>query len=1079
MKKILFFLTLSAALTQLSLRAQQESRLLRFPAIYGNRIVFSYAGDLYTVDGNGGIARKLTSDIGYEMFPRFSPDGTQIAFTGQYDGNTEVFVMPAEGGTPKRLTYTATLSRDDVSDRMGPNNIVMDWTPDGKYITYRSRKQSFNSFIGQLFRVPAEGGISEELPLPYGGFCSYSPDGSRLAYNRIFREFRTWKYYRGGMADEIWIHDFNSKETTKITDNNEQDIIPMWTGSQIFYLSDRDHTMNVFVYNTDTKETKKVTNFTGYDVKFPSLGKDQIVFENGGYIYKLDVNTGDYEKVSVIIANDNAYSRTELKDASETIRTADLSPNGERVVFGARGEIFTVPAKNGITRNLTQSSGAHDRDAVWSPDGRYIAYFSDRTGEYELYIQKEDGSENAVQLTSGTKTYLYELQWSPDSKKILFSDREFRLQYVDTESKKVTLVKKSKSTELNDFGWSPDSKWIAFTDYETNLYSVVNLYNMESGKIYPVTDKWYYSRNPVFSPDGKYLYFTSSRDFNPTYSETEWNHSYNDMTRVYLAILAADTPSPFAPENDEVMPEGEEDEENGNDSGKDVRIDTEGLTSRILSLPVRASNYYNLESAPDRVYYLERHTGNNSLTAKVFDLKKKKESDLGSNLRFTISANHKKMLVRQNGKYAVIDLPSGQVTIEESLDLSNMKVLTDYRKEWQQIFDESWRQMRDFFYIPNMHGVDWQAMYDKYAVLVPYVNHRDDLTYVIGEMIGELNTGHTYVLSGSDRPRPERIPTGLLGAKISKHESGYFRIDEILEGANWSEALRSPLTEIGLNIKEGDIITAVNGQSTRDMDDIYAALVGTAGKTVELTVNGSAAAGGRSVLVTPIAGEQELYYYKWVQGNIKKVDEATDGQIGYIHIRDMGPTGLNDFASHFYPQLFDKKGLIIDDRGNGGGNVSPMIIERLRRVMTHSDVMRGRDFGTPNPGAVVLGPKVMLINYASASDGDLFPYQFKTLKLGTLIGTRTWGGVVGIRGSLPFIDGGDLRKPEFANYSGSESKWIIENKGVEPDIYIDNDPSKEYEGEDEQLDKAIEVILQQLDQYTPVPAPPEPSVISD
>jgi tricorn protease len=1082
MKKLFLFAFFFAVLAHSNLSAGDEARLMRFPAVYGEQLVFSYAGDLYTVDIEGGMARKLTSHNGYEMFPRFSPDGSKIAFTGQYDGNTEVFVISATGGSPTRLTHTATLARDNVSDRMGPNNIVMDWTPDGKYITYRSRKQSFNSFIGQLYRVPAEGGLSEELPLPTGGFCSWSPDGSKLAYNRIFREFRTWKYYRGGMADEIWIHDFEARTTEKITDNKEQDIIPMWTGEQIFFLSDRDRTMNVFVYNTSTKQTSKVTDFTEYDVKFPSLGKEKIVFENGGFIYKLDVNTREYEKVPIQIANDNIYSRTELKDASKSIQSGDLSPNGERVVLGARGELFSLPAKHGITWNLTQTAGVHERVVSWSPDGKYIAYFSDESGEFEVYIMQQDGSGKPVRLTDDTKSYLYDLEWSPDSKKILYSDRKFRLQYVDIESKKVTLVKQSIDTELTDFDWSPDSKWIAYSDNDKNQFGVIYLYNTEDGRSYPVTDYWYESGSPNFSPDGKYLYFISSRDFNPTYSQTEWNHSYSNMDKVYLVTLAKDTPSPFAPENDEVKLEDAEkpEEENGKASDeKNTRIDTEGLCTRILSLPIKASNYGNLESSGDKIYYVEGSSFGGPRTAKVYNLKTKKEADLGPGIRFTISANGKKMLVIQNDKYAVIDLPEGEVKLDETMDLSDMKVMTDYQQEWKQIFDESWRQMRDFFYVENMHGLNWEAIHDKYAVLLPYVNHRYDLTYLIGEMIGELSVGHAYVNSPDGVGVPERIQMGLLGAKLSRHSSGYYRIDKILEGANWSDALRSPLGEVGVNINKGDFILAVNGKSTREMKDIYAALVNTAEKTVELTTNKQPDLNGsKKCLIKPVADESTLYYYNWVQDNIRKVNEATDGQIGYIHIPDMSAQGLNEFAKYFYPQLKNKKGLIIDDRGNGGGNVSPMIIERLRRELTHARNMRGIPYGDPSPEAMVLGPKVMLINHASASDGDLFPYQFKTLKLGTIIGTRTWGGVVGIRGTLPFIDGGILMRPEFSTYSATESRWVIEGVGVEPDIYQDNDPSKEYDGEDQQLNKAIEVILGQLDQYKPLPPVPAAPDIS-
>jgi tricorn protease len=1059
--------------------ADQESRLLRFPAIQGNRIVFSYAGDLYSVPADGGRARKLTSDIGYEMFAKISPDGQTIAFTGQYDGNTEVFTMPAEGGSPKRLTYTATLNRDLVSDRMGPNNIVMAWSPDGKEIIYRSRKQSFNSFKGQLFKVPAEGGLSEELPLAEGGFCCFSPDGSKLAFNRVFREFRTWKYYRGGMADDVWIFDFKSKEIKNITNNDAQDIFPMWAGDEIFFLSDRDRTMNIFVYNTKTGTTEKVTNFTEYDVKFPSIGGDRIVFENGGYIYKMSVKDKTPVKVPVSIDNDFVYARNEWKDASKQIFNVDASPDAERMLFSARGDIFSVPAQKGITQNLTQTPGVHEREAVWSPDGKYVAYLSDETGEFEVYLKEAGIGAKAIQLTDGADTYKFSIDWSPDSKKILWADRKLRLRYVDIDTKKVTDVVDSEWGQVRAYNWSPDSKWIVFSRPTDNQMSVISVYNIETKAVRDVTDNWYDSGSPRFSADGKYIAFVSERDFNPTYSATEWNHSYSDMARVYLAVLSKETASPFALENDTVKIEkgkADEKKDESKDESKDdkpedktVKIDFDGIQDRIVSLPVKASNYYNVNVIGDKVYYSQYDHG---VTTKCYDLKDKKETDLGK-FTYGITSNNKKMIVRENGKYAIISLPSGAVKIEETVDVSNMKVWVDYAKEWKQIYDESWRQMRDFFYVENMHGLDWKAMHDKYAVLVPYVRHRDDLTYLIGELIGELNVGHAYVLSG-ERPEPKRIKTGLLGAKISADQSGYFKIDEILKGANWDEKLRSPLTEIGVNAQVGDYIVAVNGISTKTTNDLYAMLVGKAGQEVELSLNSKPSEdGARRVLVKPVADEADLYYYNWIQTNIEKVNKATNGEVGYIHIPDMGPDGLNMFARLFYPQL-NKKGLIVDDRGNGGGNVSPMILERLQREVQRANTRRNYKHPTPVPTKMMMGPKVLLIDKYSASDGDLFPYGFKHYKLGTVIGTRSWGGVVGISGSLPFMDGADLRKPEFASYSSEESKWIIEGHGVDPDLVLDNDPYQEYMGNDAQLNKAIELIKEKVkNDYKPLPAIPQ------
>jgi tricorn protease len=1088
MKKIKLFLFALIILPFL-VQAQEEARLLRFPAVHGDQVVFTYAGDLYTVARAGGMARKLTNHEGFEMFARFSPDGKQLAFTAQYDGNTEVYVMPSEGGVPVRLTYTATLGRDDISDRMGPNNIVMTWTPDGKSIIYRSRKQTFNDFVGQLYYVSVDGGLSTELPLSTGGFCSWSPDGSKLAFNRVCREFRTWKYYRGGMADDIRIYDFTTGEVTNITGNDAQDIFPMWHGDNIYFLSDRDRTMNLFVYNTGTSQIRKLTNYTDYDIKFPSLGNNAIIYENGGFLYLFDLLTERTSKMNITIAEDFYGGRSELKDASKSIRSADLSPDGKRVVFSARGEVFSVPAEEGITRNLTESSGAHDRQATWSPDGKYIAYLSDQNGEYEIYIRAQDGSAEPVQLTSNADTYKFTIRWSPDSKKILWNDKKLRLQYVNIETKEVKPVDQSKIWEFDDFNWSPDSRWIAYVTVLQNDFGKIMLFNTETGKKYAVTDDWYNSRQPVFSQDGKYLFFTSGRDFNPIYSETEWNHAYQNMDRIYVAILAADTPNPFSPKNDEVeikkdepakpdakKKEGSEDKDKSVEN-KITKIDVLGIGDRILGLPLRPSNYFNLTALDDKVYYNEMLAGGDGVTLKFFDLKKKEETELGKGMMYTLSADGKKMLVVQGDKYAVIDLPSGKINLTKYVDLSNMKAYVNKDKEWKQIFDEAWRQMRDFFYVENMHGLDWPAMKVKYGQMLPYVNNRNDLNYLIGEMIAELNIGHAYV-SGGDKPAPERIKTGLLGAKISKDASGYFKIDKILKGQNWSMSMRSPLTEIGVNMKEDDFILAVDGKPADKMPDLYAALLGKADKPVELTVNGTPSiAGSRKVIVLPIEDESDLYYYNWVQHNIEYVNSKTDGEVGYIHIPDMGTGGLNEFVKYFYPQL-SKKALIIDDRGNGGGNVSPMIIERLRREITRSNMARNVEIPSYTPQQMMLGPMVMLINQYSASDGDLFPYDFKKHEMGKVIGMRTWGGVVGIRGSLPFIDGMDLRKPEFASYSSETSDWIIEGIGVEPDIMIDNDPAQEYKGIDAQLDKAIEVILEKLKDYKgvpPIPVAPDKS----
>jgi tricorn protease len=1097
-KRSLWF-CLFLVLLAVPLLAAEETRLLRFPAIHGDTIVFTYAGDLYAVAATGGVARKLTTHDGFEMFARFSPDGKWLAFTGQYDGNTEVYLMPADGGVPKRLTYTATLGRDDVSDRMGPNNIVMGWTPDGKGIVFRSRMHEFDDFKGQLFLASPDGGIPAQLPLPRGGFCSYSPDGKMLAYNRIFREFRTWKRYRGGMADDIWIYDFATKKTENITNNPAGDIIPMWAGNKIYFLSDRDDSkrFNLFAYDRTTRKTSQLTQFKDYDIKFPSLGDKAIVFENGGRIYRFDLATEKAVPVPVVIQDDLAGGRGGVIEVGQRVHSFEIAPDGKRALFGSRGDLFTVPAESGITRDLTGTPGVHERNAKWSPDGKWIAYISDASGEDEIWILPQDGRGTAQQLTTGGDCYKYALFWSPDSKKILWSDNKLRLRYLTVETKAVTEVTQAKSGEIRDYAWAPDSQWIAYTQPEYGRMSRVFLYGLEKAVSVPVTDEWYASGSPAFSSDGKYLFFVSNRDFRPFYGWTEWNFIMRDMARIYFVTLAADTENPLTPQNDEVAVAKDEPKKDGDEAktaeagkkeepakkeeGKEkkavtVKVDAEGLTDRIVGLPLTPSAYRDLVSVGSKLYYLRRGSTDTATQFFLYDLTKRKETPLGEIDGFEVSADQKKMLVAKSGAFAIIDLPMGKVELKDRLDLSDMEVKLDRHAEWNQIFNECWRQMRDFFYAPNMNGVDWASMKAKYGALLPYVNTRADLTYLIGEMIGELSSGHCYV-GGGDQPRVKKIPMGLLGAQLEKDPaSGYFRITRILAGENWDKERRSPLTELGVGAKVGEFITAVNGKTTKDMTDIYAALVGTAGKQVQITLNAAASeTGGREVIVVPTDNEIPLYYYNWVEDNIRKVEQATHGEVGYIHVPDMGPEGLVEFVKHFTPQL-RKKALIVDVRGNGGGNVSPMLIERLRRELVMVDMSRNVPVPEPSPGDMIVGPMVCLCDEFSASDGDLFPYRFQKDGLGPLIGKRTWGGVVGIRGSLPLLDGGTLNRPEFAPYDKDGKGWIIEGHGVDPDIVVDNDPAQEYAGNDQQLNKAIEVILDLLKTKgkTLPPIPPYP-----
>jgi tricorn protease len=904
----------------------------------------------------------------------------------------------------------------------------------------------------------------------------------------VFREFRTWKRYRGGQADDIWLYDFATKATTNLTNNPGQDIIPMLRGGTVYFASDREESgrMNLYAFDIAAKQTRKLTNFTEFDVKFPSLGDNAIVFENGGYLHVLDLATEKARRVPITIREDFAIGRGGLRDVSKEITNFEIAPDGSRALFGARGDVFTVPAKHGNTRNLTGTPGVHERNAKWSPDGKWIACVSDASGEDELWLVPQDGRGEPVRLTSDGDTYKYQPVWSPDGRKLLWSDRKQRLQCVDVASKSVTLVAEAAAFEIRDYAWSPDSRWIAYAKPEDRRMTTIQLYSIDSKKTIEVTDGWFTSFGPAFSPDGKYLFFASNRSFSPLYGQTEWNHVYVDMTRIYLVTLAKSIPSPFAPKSDEVsMGEAPADEakdkkEKAKDEKKDEKkeqepivVDADGIQSRIAVIPTAASGYRDVSCVGDKVYYLRGGRRDQKPTLLLYDLEKQKETELGEVNGYEISADGKKMLVALGGTYSIIDLPSGKIDASEKLDVSDMRVILDRTAEWKQMFNECWRQMRDFLYDPTLHGVDWKLMRTRYEKLLPFVNHRTDLTYLIGEMIGELNVGHAYV-GGGDYPKADRVQQGLLGAKLSRDASTkHYRIVEILKGQNWDESLRSPLTEIGVDVKQGEYIVAVNGVSTAGMRDIYESLWNTAGTQVTLSINASPKeAGARAVVVVPIADERELYYFNWVQRNLEKVDKATGGRVGYVHIPDMGVDGLNQFVKYYYPQT-RKDALIVDVRGNGGGNVSSQIIERLRREVTMIDIARNTSYA-PDPDGTIVGPKVMLLDEFSASDGDIVAYRFKKHRIGPVIGKRSWGGVVGIRGSLPLLDGGYLNKPEYSRYDAEGKEWIMEGKGVEPDIIVDNDPAREFAGEDQQLDKAIEVVLELLKAKPPVVPPPPP-----
>src|SRR6266850_747590 len=1072
------------------------TRLLRFPTLSRDSIAFVYAGDLWTVGRGGGLARRLTGDPGLELMPRFSPDGRWIAFTGEYDGNRDVYVIPAEGGEPKRLTFWTDTGHP--SERAGPNNMVVGWTPDGKRVLFRSRHQAWEDRSGRLFTVGLDGGLPEPLPMPEGGLAAFSPDGRRVVYNRIWSNFRTWKRYRGGMTLNLWIYDLAGNRLEKLTENDNNSTEPVWIGDRIYFDSDRDKTFNLFSVDPDSKKVTKLTDHREYDVRWASGGPGGIVYENGGDIYLYDIAAGKSAKVAIRVPAERPAARPGFVALSEKITEFGLSPDGKRALFVARGEVLTVPAEKGNTRNLTNSSGAHDRGAAWSPDGRWIAYLSDRTGEEEIWITPQDGSAPARRLTTDGHCWRFGPVWSPDSRKIAFADKDQKLYFLDVAGGRMTLVDQAKEAEINDYVWSPDGRFLAYSKQNPDQMRQIYLESIETGRVTRLTSEMNDSRAPVFDPAGRYLYFFSDRDLNASVGAFDFSYVYDNVTRIYALTLRKDLPSPFAPESDEVkIAEAAKDKDTGQEKkaaakeppkeAAPIRIDLDGIEDRIAAFPIEPGTLSHLAAGATSVYYATGPAptlggvddgGEPRGVVHAFDLEKRKDAVLIAGVGgYDLSADGSKVIYAADKQYGILDAKPGGTPAKAGdgvLKLDGLSMLLDPPAEWRQMFDETWRLERDFFYVPNMHGVDWPGMKAKYGALLPYVAHRNALTYLIGEMIAELNIGHAYV-GGGEFPKTKTVPIALLGANYAlARTSGRYRIERILQGQNWIESRRSPLTEPGVGVPEGSYILKVDGVDLKSPDVPDDLLQNKTAGTVTLTINGRPdETGARQVVVRPLPDEEQIRYFDRIETNRKKVEKATEGKVGYVHIPNMGGDGLNEFVRQYYPQI-RKQGLIIDVRNNGGGFVSELILERLRRVL--AGMGNSRNGGvTTYPAQVFYGPLVCLINHYSASDGDIFPYFFKKYGLGPLIGTRTWGGVVGIRGYSPLVDGGYVTRPEFGTY-GIDSQWIIEGHGVDPDIEVDNRDDLVVQGRDPQLEKGIEVVMEQIRKspktLPPVPAPP-------
>ncbi len=1059
-----------------------QTKMLRFPDLHDNRIVFSYGGDLWMVGSDGGMAWRLTSHPGLELFPKFSPDGRYVAFTGQYGGDEQVYVIPAIGGEPVQLTwYPAT---GPLPARWGYDNQVYGWTPDGEQVLFRSQRDAWGSSTATLYTVPRAGGLPEALPMPVSGAGTFNDDGDKVFYSPLFRDFRTWKRYQGGWAQDLWLFDLEKNDARQITDHARTDRDPMWIDGKGYFVSDRDGKLNLYSVDPDSLEVEQLTFHEDWDVRWASAGNDgRIVYEFNGELRIYDTREGSDNGIEVFVPDDGVNRRERTVSVAGQINGAGLSPTGKRVLFEARGNLFNVPVGEGLTRNLTDRSSAHDREAAWFPDGQSIVFVSDESGEEELYRVPADGSEAPSALTSGNQTRFYQPKVSPTGEHVAVSDKEGRILIVPADGEgEVLEAGRDPGWRNRDYVWSPDGRWLAFSQTRDTGLRALHVFGLDDGEKRQISAGLFSEYAPAFSPDGKYLYFLGDREFAPQISQREWNYATNRMAAVHGFALTSDVDNPFAARDVEEPGVGDNNDA-GNDGNNDddrVEIEFDGLAERLFRVPLEASNYAAL-SVIDGAIVLVEHDAfyygrapERRPRLKLFKIEDREVMEFAGNLAAAdISLDGKHVLLRQNNNWQVFEF-AREGEDPQSVSTSGLRATVDPVAEWATVFDEVWRRFRDHFYVENMHGYDWEALREQYRPWLEHVAHRSDLNYLMGEMISELNVSHAYV-SGGDEGLPDRPSVALLGARFEIADDRY-RIAGILEGQNDEPRYRSPLTESGVDVSEGDYILAINGRSLDAGDNIYRRLALPSGQPVALTVSDRAQGGDtREVLVNPVSDETPLHYLGWVLDNHRRVSEATDGRVGYLHVPDMGPDGIREFIKWFYGQI-RKEGLVIDVRSNGGGNVSQMLIERLARRPMSLGYSRTMPYASTYPNQAFNGHMVALLDENSASDGDIFPWQFRNAGLGPLIGKKSWGGVVGITDHGPLIDGGSVNVPEFG-FADVDGNYVIEGEGVAPDIEVDNHPASVIAGRDRQLERAIEEVMDKVESDPPrFPERPEPPV---
>jgi tricorn protease len=1050
----------------------QETRILRFPDIHGEQIAFVHAGDIYHVPAAGGVARRLTSHEGQELYPKFSPDGQWIAFSAEYSGTRQVWVMPAAGGQPRQLTFYSDVG--PMPPRGGTDYRVLDWTPDGKHVLVRANRTPYGERDGVPLLVPFAGGMEKPLGPPETGGGMLSADGTLYVYTPIDREFRTWKRHRGGRAQNVWTYDLANNLSRQLTDFIGTDHQPMWVDGRIFFVSDRDFTLNLFSMDLDGGNLAKVTTFDDFDVLWPSSDRRRVVFEQGGHVWLHDPAAASTRRVPIEVRGDRPHTLPTFKNVSAQIESFDIAPKGERALFGARGEIFTVPAQHGEIRNISRSGDAREISVAWSPDGKWISYLSDASGEYEIYLRAQDGSGEPRRITRNGDVWRFPPVWSPDSKKLAFADSANSLHVVDVDSGRLSLVDTTRHTnntfrDMTQYVWSPDSQWLAYTKVNASYNSSIWVYSLREDRTRQLTLDATNEQSPAFDPKGRYLYFTSTRDWNLSFSSYEFNYLYTNATRIYAATLAADGPALNRPKSDEVgAPEKKEDDK------RPLRFDFDGFNARVTVLNVPAGNHVGLSANEGGLFFVS--TGGNGAELRYYDLDKgSAESVLAGVTGYSLSADGKKLLWRQRDKFGIADAKPGVDASKTALNLERLEMRVDPVAEWRQMYVDGWRILRDWFWDPGHHGQDWNAIRERYAPLVEHVAHRADLDYVFSEIAGELNAGHIYVNSSQDMPTVKRHPGGMLGALIEQHESGYYRIAHIYPGENWHEYYRSPLTEAGVNTRVGDFILAVDGVSTRGVDNFYRLLENKGERVVRLKLNATPSEpGAREVDVKTVSSEVNLRYLDWVTRNRQRVHELSGGRIGYIHAPNTAADGNRELFKGMLAEA-RRDALIIDDRYNGGGFIPDRMIELLARTPLNYWVWRGYE-PQPRPLLSHDGPKAMLINGLASSGGDALPYYFRKLGLGPLIGTRTWGGLIGISGNPGLADGGALIPATF-RFLDTEGNWAVEDEGVAPDIEVIDYPHLIAQGQDPSLEKAVEVLLEALEKDPPKPitTPPAPT----